>query len=323
MTNIAGDLAKTSTAQIATGEEVPSDVGTGRKRKSGGLVFWASVAWLVIVVVFVALGEANPLVDDPTERDANNIVAEPILTTLFKTDCATAEIGESCVEKGGLFGNTALGQDVFAQVVVGGRVSIFVALTVTAIGIGIGGLMGLLAGYLKGWVDIVVQMIINVTLSIPALLLVIFIVSVRGRTVSNVILAVSLLAIPALARIVRASTLQVADREYVKAAQVLGVKKMSILLREVLPNVMPTLVSFAFLTTGIILVVESSLSFLGLSVPPPDITWGSIIANGRDRFQEAPHVVFAPALILFLTVLALNLVGDQLLKRFDIKEASL
>jgi peptide/nickel transport system permease protein len=140
---------------------------------------------------------------------------------------------------------------------------------------------------------------------------------------TNVIIAVSLLAIPALARIVRASTLQVADRDFVKAAQVLGVKKGSILVREVLPNVMPTLVSFAFLTFGIILVAESSLSFLGLSVEAPTITWGSIIAEGRIKFSDTPHMVFLPGAVLFLTVLSLNFVGDQLLKRFDIKESGL
>lgn len=313
MTNIAGDIAQTSAA---------GDVKQASSKDSN-FVYWASVSWLVIVIGFVIIGERNPLVKDPTLRDADNINAQPILTNLFKTDCVDAEAGESCTEIGGLMGNTSLGQDVFSQIVEGGRISIFVAIMVTAIGIGIGGTMGLLAGYLKGKVDIVVQMIINVTLSVPALLLVIFIVTVRGQSLFNVILAVSLLAIPALARIVRASTLQVADREFVKAAEVLGVRKMSILVREVLPNVMPTLVSFAFLTTGIILVVESSLSFLGLSVQPPAITWGSIISNGRAKFQDAPHVVFAPAIILFLTVLALNLVGDRLLKRFDIREASL
>ena len=313
MTNIAGDIAQTSTAQPAA---------AGRRRESN-LVFWVSVGWLVIVVVFVVLGEANPLVQDPDLRNADRIVAQPWITNMFDLSCDDAEPGEDCTLIGGFMGNTSFGQDVFSRVVVGGRLSIFVAVVVTAIGIGIGGLMGLLAGYLKGRVDIVVQMIINVTLSVPALLLVIFIVTVRGQSLFNVILAVSLLAIPALARIVRASTLQVADREFVKAAEVLGVRKRSILVREVLPNVMPTLVSFAFLTTGIILVVESSLSFLSLSVQPPSITWGSIIATGRDKFNEAPHVVFAPAIVLFLTVLALNLVGDRLLKRYDIREASL
>lgn len=314
MTNVATQLSSTSTAVVEQ---------SGGSKKQGNFVFWASISWLVVVLGFVILGQSNPLVKDPALRDADNINAKPILTSLFKTDCLSAESGETCTEVGGLMGNTSLGQDVFSQIVEGGRISIFVAIMVTAIGIGLGGAMGLLAGYLKGKVDIVVQMIINVTLSVPALLLVIFIVTVRGQSLFNVILAVSLLAIPALARIVRASTLQVADREFVKAAEVLGVKKMSILVREVLPNVMPTLVSFAFLTTGIILVVESSLSFLGLSVESPTITWGSIIAGGRPKFQDAPHVVFAPAIILFLTVLALNLAGDRLLKRFDIRETSL
>jgi peptide/nickel transport system permease protein len=273
------------------------------RRKRPNVAFGLSVGWLVLVGVFLALGNWNPLVEDADARNADLINAGPSWDHWF--------------------GNTNFGQDVFSRVVVGGRISIFVAVAVTVIGIVIGGGLGLVAGYFRGWFDSVIRLVINVTLSIPALLLVIFIVTVRGRSLWNVIFAVSLLAIPALARIVRASTLQVADREYVKAAEVLGVKRLSILLREVLPNVMPTLVSFAFLTTGIILVAESSLSFLGLGVASPQYSWGSIITSGRDKFREAPHVVYAPAIILFLTVLALNFVGDRLLKRFDIKEAGL
>ena len=207
--------------------------------------------------------------------------------------------------------------------VVGGRISLFVGFMVTVIGIFFGGMLGLLAGYFRGWIDSVVRLLINVTLSIPALLLVIFIVAIRDQSLTTVIVAVSLLAIPALARIVRGSTLQVADRDYVKAAQVLGVKKFEILFKEVLPNVMPTLVSFAFLTFGIVLVAESSLSFLGLSVEAPTITWGSIIGEGRIKFDETPHMVFLPGAVLFLTVLSLNFVGDHLLKRFDIKESGI
>lgn len=295
MTNVASELATTS--QVA---------GPAPKKKKVSWTFRFAVAWLVLVVLVVLLGDLLPGIDDPfasDARDREKISAGPTWEHWF--------------------GNASFGQDVFDRVVRGGRISLFIAVAVTAIGIVVGGLMGLLAGYLRGWVDSIMRLIITVTLSIPALLLVIFIVTIRSQSLFTVILAVSLLAIPALARIVRASTLQVADRDFVKAAEVLGVKKSSILLREVLPNVMPTMISFAFLTTGIVLVVESSLSFLGLSVEAPTITWGSIIAEGRIKFTDTPHMVFLPGLVLFLTVLSLNFVGDQLLKRYDVREASL
>ena len=291
MTNVAAELATTARVPVTSG------------KKKTNWSFRFAVFWLVLVVLVVLFGELLPFVTDPNEKDRELINAGPSWSHWF--------------------GNATFGQDVFSRVVVGGRISLFIALMVTAIGIVIGGLMGLLAGYLRGWVDSLMRLIISVTLSIPALLLVIFIVTIRDQSLFTVILAVSLLAIPSLSRIVRASTLQVADRDFVKAAEVLGVKKSSILLREVLPNVMPTMISFAFLTTGIVLVVESSLSFLGLSVEAPTITWGSIIAEGRIKFTETPHMVFLPGLVLFLTVLSLNFVGDQLLKRYDVRETSL
>lgn len=272
-------------------------------RKKRNWLFIASVGWLALVVFMTIFGPWLPFVDEPDALDPTKISQGPSWEHWF--------------------GTATFGQDVFARVVEGSRISIFVATVVTAAGIGIGGALGLFAGYYRGWVDSIVRLVINATLSIPALLLVIFIVAVRSQSLATVIFAVSLLAIPALARIVRASTLQVAERDFVKAAEVVGAKKFSILVREVLPNVMPTLVSFAFLTTGIVLVAESSLSFLGLSVEAPTITWGSIIAEGRQRFQETPHMVFLPSLVLFLTVLSLNFVGDQLLKRYDIKESAL
>ena len=272
-------------------------------RKPANWTFRIAVGWLVLMALMALIGTYLPFIDDPNARDSSAISQSPSWDHWF--------------------GTASFGQDVFARVVEGSRISLFVGFMVTAIGILCGGALGLFAGYYKGWFDSIVRLVISVTLSIPALLLVIFIVTIRSRSLWNVILAVSLLAIPALARIVRASTLQVADRDYVKAAQVLGNKRLSILFREVLPNVMPTLVSFAFLTFGIILVAESSLAFLGLSVEAPNITWGSIIGEGRIKFSETPHMVFLPGGVLFLTVLGLNFVGDQLLKRFDIKEAGL
>lgn len=287
----------------AVGPAVVADAKAATKRKPTNWMFRLALGWLALVVLLSVFGELLPFVDDPNAKDAKAISQGPSWDHWF--------------------GTASFGQDVFSRVVIGGRISLFVGFMVTFIGILLGGILGLLAGYLRGWFDAIVRVIISVTLAIPALLLVIFIVAIRSQTLSTVIIAVSLLAIPALARIVRGSTLQVADRDFVKAAQVLGVKKLSILVREVLPNVMPTLVSFAFLTFGIVLVAESSLSFLGLSVEAPTITWGSIIGEGRIKFNETPHMVFMPGAVLFLTVLSLNFVGDQLLKRFDIKESGI
>ncbi|MFK7917423.1 MAG: ABC transporter permease [Ilumatobacter sp.] len=302
MTNVAQEIAVGS--QHAAEAQAASPEGGGKKRN---FLFTLAVGWLVLVVTVVLLGwifgDSLPFLRDPDGINQDALNAGPSWKYPF--------------------GNAAFGEDVFSQVVEGGRISLFVGFAVTAIGIGVGGGMGLIAGYYRGWIDSLVRLIINVTLSVPALLLVIFIVTIFSQALITVIFALALLAIPALARIVRASTLQVADREFVKAAEVLGVKRSKILLREVLPNVMPTLVSFAFLTTGIIIVVEGTLSFLGLSVEPPTITWGKIIAEGRIKFADTPHMVALPGLVIFATVLSLNFVGDQLLKRFDIREASL
>jgi peptide/nickel transport system permease protein len=267
------------------------------------VVFWLAVAWLVLLVLVAILGEALPFVDDPTEKNADAIKEGPSMDHWF--------------------GTGTFGQDVFSQVAIGARVSLRVAFIATSISVVLGGTLGLLAGYLRGWVDSGVRLLINVTLSIPALLLVIFVVSVRGQSLTTVIVAVCLLAVPALARVVRTSTLQIVERDFIKAAEVIGMRRGSILWREVLPNVLPALVSFAMLTAGIILVVESTLAFLNLSVPPPTITWGSIIAEGRVSFADSAHMVFMPALVLFFTVLSLNFIGDHLLKRYDIRESLL
>lgn len=291
------------TTPTATIEALGSHAESAAPAKEVSWVFRGAVGWLVLIVTLVIIHPWLPFIEDPTRV----AVGAP----------------QQAPSREFWFGTSTLGQDVFAQVLKGGRISLRVAAIGTIVGIGLGGLLGLLAGYLRGWVDSLVRLVINVTLSIPALVLVTFIVAVRDQSLFNVTLAVCILAVPAIARIARASTLQVAEREYVKAAEVIGAKKMTILWREVLPNVMPTLVSFSFLTTGIILVAESSLSFLGLSVKQPAITWGSIIAEGRIAFDKTPYMVFIPGAVLFLTVLSLNFVGDHLLKRYDIREANL
>ncbi len=296
---------------------------TGRGR-AGEIVFWVCVAWLAAITLLSVLAPWLGFLKDPDELSADFTACPGWFDALD----ALPVLAFNCEATTGLdhpFGTNALGQDVFAQVAHGGRVSLWVGFVGTVVGITVGGLMGLLSGYYRGWIDTIVSGAISVLLSIPALVLVAFIIAMRdARTVGNVILAVCVLAVPSLARIVRSTTLQYAEREFVQAARVLGARDRRILFREILPNVMPAMVSFAFLALGIIIVAEASLSFLGQSVERPVATWGKIVADGRDKLDEGgAHLVLVPSGVLFLTVVSLNYIGDRLLKRFDIREGQL
>lgn len=298
MTTISTDEGLTAVGTIVTGHAEPHARG-----RFARIFLWFCVAWMVAISLLALLAPVLPFVKDPQALGAGEPLAGPNSTNWFGTD--------------------ALGRDVFAQVAWGGRVSLLVGLVGTVVGMSLGGLLGLLAGYYRRGVDGFVSGLIAVMLSIPALVLVSFIVALRGQDLANVMLAVCILAVPSLARIVRSATLQYAEREFVQAAHVLGARDRRILFREILPNVMPAMVSFAFLALGIIIVAEGALSFLGLSVERPTPTWGKVVSDGLGQMEDAPHLVLFPSLVLFLTVLALNYIGDDLLKRFDIRESML
>ena len=135
--------------------------------------------------------------------------------------------------------------------------------------------------------------------------------------------AVSIIAVPSLARITRAATLTFARREFVTAARALGAKHRRIIVREVLPNVVPPMASFALLAIAVVIVAEGALSYLGLSVQAPQPTWGNLIAQGRPQLDIAPHIALFPCAVMFITLLSLNFVGDKLRARFDVREVRL
>lgn len=270
--------------------------------RSVGMVLAAG--WLVLVAALSLLAPVLPFVDDPQTP------ARPI------------------VQNGGpsadhWFGTDDLARDLFARVVHGGRLPLVIALVTIAVGLALGGALGLVSGFFRGWVDQLVSALLTVLLSFPALILVLFIVTVRGQTFWNVTLALCVISVPAIARIVRAQTIRYADREFVVAARALGATAPRLIVREILPNVVPAMASFAFLALGIVLIAEGGLSLIGKSVPAPDITWGGIIAGGRRNLRNAPHVVLFPAVVIFVTVLALNYVGDVLLRRLDVRDSEL
>lgn len=280
----------------------------GPKRRKGDLGYRLAVGWLVLVVFVCFFGDWLWFVKDPGALNASSgIKSSPSGDHWMGTD--------------------ALTRDMFARVVSGGRESLLIGGVATLIGMVVGGLLGLVAGYFRGWVDSLISAATTIIFAVPALVLVLFVAALRansgGQSRTSLIAALSVLAIPPITRIVRASSLQWSEREFVQAARVIGAKNGRILFRTVLPNVVPALVSFAFLALGITIVVEAGLAAIGGSIP--EDTWGKIINEGRGTLdlQNAPHIAMAPSLVLFLTVLALNWVGDSLVRKLDIREALL
>ncbi len=220
-------------------------------------------------------------------------------------------------------GADSLGRDILARCIFGARVSLTVALGAVAIGLLLGGALGLLAGYFRGTLDRVITGVMTVLLCFPALMLAIAIVASLGPNLLTVTIAIGVLFVPAFARIARANTLVFREREFVLAAEALGARAGRILLREVVPNVMPSLLSYALVMLGVAILAEASLGFLGLSVRPPLPSWGGMIAAERGNLADAPHAVFAPALVLFATVLATNVLGERVRRLSDVKAQAL
>jgi peptide/nickel transport system permease protein len=215
-----------------------------------------------------------------------------------------------------LFGTDNLGNDVFSRILYGGRVSLEVGFGATAIGMAVGGVIGMFAGYRGGVQEAVVMRVLEILLAFPALVLAIIVSTYLGPSELHVIWAISFFSIPAFARLARASTLRVREYTFIGAAQLSGSSDGRILFRHIAPNVFPQLMTYGLLGVGIAIIVEAALSFLGLGVPPPGPSWGNMIAVSQQNLTTAPDLLIIPAAFLFATVLSLNLVGDALRARW-------
>jgi peptide/nickel transport system permease protein len=218
---------------------------------------------------------------------------------------------------GHLLGTDATGNDEWSRLLYGGRASLEVALAVTAIGLLVGGLLGAFAGYVGGWRDDVIMRILDVLIAFPALVLAVAIAERLGPSELHAIYALSFFSIPALARIARAATLRVREQNYIVAAGLSGTGHLRTLLRHVVPNILPELITFSLLGMGIIVVLEGALSFLGLGIPPPSPSWGNMIAAGQGILSAQPKFTMLPSLALFITVFSLNLLGESLRARWS------
>jgi peptide/nickel transport system permease protein len=307
---VGATLAPAAAAEpaVAPADDVGVDTAPTRKL---GVLGWFSIVWLVGISAAALLAPLLPL-PDPDRSYLEIVRVGPI-------------------QPGHPLGGDGLGRDVLSRLIFGARASLLISFSAVLLGFLVGGLLGLLAGYFRGKVDRVLSTIFNVLLSIPALVLALSLIAVfasaeqnvsNGRKTAVVIAALAIVTVPLIGRIARGSALAWSEREFVKAAEVLGAGHVRIMVREVLPNVLPAMVSIALLGVAVAIVAEGSLALLGVGVTEVP-SWGNMIALGRADLARAPHVVGLPSVAIFLTVLALNYLGDVVRARFDVREGVL
>ena len=285
---------------------VEADPGRSKK-KSIGFGGWLCVAWLVLLLVVAIAGAVTgqkiPGLPDP-KNDVGN----------FK---------EGLFSSGHILGTDSSGQDVASLVVNGASASLEIGFFSVLIGFAVGGLFGILAGYFKGRIGAVLGSTTDILLAFPPLVLAISIVTFLGNSVVWVTVALAIVSVPVLARIARAATLSWAEREFVTAARAQGAKHGRVMLKELVPNVLPAMLSIALLGIAVVIVAEAGLAIVGAGVNSDTITWGSVINSGRQDITDAPHIVLVPSIIIFITVMALNYLGDALRSKFDVRESAL
>lgn len=262
--------------------------------KVSGLGTWLAVAWTAVIVLGALIVDFLPLSE---ARDPSLALAVP---SMLPPDLASDFP----------LGTDSQGLDVLGGLLYGARVSLVVGIGGVLIGALIGGALGLVAGYRGGWTDRVVSIAIDTLLAFPSLILLIAIVTVLNPTLPNVTLALGIMVVPAFARLVRANAMTYSKRDFVTAARSLGAGEIRIMLREVAPNILPAIFSYSFMLVAVLIVAEASLSYLGLSIPRPEPTWGNMISAGQSDFQRYPFLVGIPATVLFLTVLSFNQIGE-------------
>lgn len=212
-------------------------------------------------------------------------------------------------------GTDKLGRDILSRTIYGARISLLVGVATVTLSLGIGILIGSLSGYFGGWVDHGFMRLVDILMAFPGILLAIAFTAVLGPGLDHVILALCLIGWTGYARLVRGEILSLRERDFVQAARALGCRPRRIVLRHLLPNLLPPLLIQATFGLAGAIVAEGSLSFLGLGVEPPTPSWGAMLNDGRQFLLVAPHLTTYPGLALLLTVLALNLVGDALQDR--------
>jgi ABC-type dipeptide/oligopeptide/nickel transport system permease subunit len=211
-----------------------------------------------------------------------------------------------------IFGVDGNRRDLLSRIIYGSRLSLVIGIASSTFAIITGVIFGALAGFIGGWFDNLVMRLMDILLAFPSLILAIAIVAVLGSGLINVLLAISIVAIPVYARIVRASVLQVKEQDFVSASRALGASPFGLLIKHVMPNALTPIIVQGSLGIASAILDSAALSFLGLGAPPPTPEWGLMLGEERNSVFNAPHLVFIPGIAIMLTVLAFNLIGDSL-----------
>lgn len=263
------------------------------RRKPLGALGGLLILTMVVAAVLAPLVPADPLEQHATER-----LKPPGAAHWFGTDEA--------------------GRDIFSRVIWGSRTSLEVGAIAVAVGTAGGTLIGLLSGYLGGRVDMAVQRLMDALMAFPALVLAMIIAAMFGRNISLVMVAIGIVLIPGTNRVVRGAVLGVKHHPFIDAARVLGASDARVLAVHVFPNVLPSILILATAALGNAILIESSLSFVGLGTPPPQPSWGRMLSGaGRLYFETAPWMAVAPGMAITLAVLGFNLLGDALRDVWD------
>ncbi len=318
---------------IATGIEAPplaatlDRVAPKKVKRPFGIPFWFAITWVVGVILsttFVTIIDWKKEVDFLAGAD----VASGNWTNTFSWNHP--------------LGVDGAGNDTLWELTTGAKNSLIIAFTTIILGFLIGGALGMAAGYFRGKVDAVLSFLTTALLSLPPLLFIILLISVLSASagsaefgieqglqssVMKVSLALAVLATPSLFRVVRASTIQYAQREFVTAARTMGARPARVLLREILPNVAKPLLAYGLVAAGGVMVIEGSLSFLGIGVGAGTGTsaWGKMIQEGASSqdLRVSPNIALIPAVVLFLTVVSLNFIGDKFRERLEVKQGNI
>ena len=289
---------------LAVAPEAVSD--SGAARKSLGLVFWICAGWVALMILLALLASVLPLTA-PNFQNYSVVNQGPSIHHILGTD--------------------DLGRDLMSRIIFGSRPSLIIGFLPVVIGLAIGGAMGLLAGYRGGLVDHTFNALSFVILAFPALLAIIVIEQFwnKERSLWKLVVLFAFVATPQLFRVMRATTLSFANREFVVAARTLGATTRRIVTRELIPNVLPAALSFALIGVALAIVLEGSLAYLGLSIKLPTPSLGNIINAGvnNGELSSDPFIALWPSLYIFLLLTTLNLMSDRLRSWFDVREGRL